>query len=116
MLCEQTVSDIRSCSNTCNTYYNKKFIVKCLASPVWDGRLGDFVGLFTTRRGEFLFAMNLHTTVAVDDMGKVMKEANERYDFVYRLNSISLLNSSGRNSFWHYFRNSSHQSNSRCSL
>ena len=84
-LCAQTASDIRSCSNTCDTYNHKKLVVKCLAGHVWETRLGSFVSTFAKRKEEFLFAMAVRTTIAVDDIGKTVKdienvarEANER--------------------------------------
>jgi len=85
-LCHQTAADIRSCSNTCDTYNRKRLVVKCLAGPVWEARLGTYVTLFTKRREEFLFAMSVRTTMGMEDVGKtvkdieaVQKEANERF-------------------------------------
>lgn len=84
-LCAQTASDIRSCSNTCDTYNRKRLVVKCLAGPAWDNRLGRFVELFVKRREEFLFAMSVRTTLAVEEVGRsvrdveaVAREGNER--------------------------------------
>jgi hypothetical protein len=86
-LCAQTATDIRSCSNACDAYKRKKLVVKCLAGPVWDGRLASYVESFTKRRQEFLFAMTIQTTIGVDELGRTVKdveavarEANERYD------------------------------------
>jgi hypothetical protein len=87
-LCHQTAADIRSCSNTCDTYNRKRLIIKCLAGPVWEARLGTYVALFTKRREEFLFAMSVRATLGMDDIGKTVKdieavqrEANERLEF-----------------------------------
>jgi hypothetical protein len=47
-------SDIVACSNACDTYLRKSLVVKVLAGPVWDQRLVAFVGIFNTRRKDFL--------------------------------------------------------------
>ena len=85
-LCEKTAKDIRDCSNTCDTYSRKKLIVKVLQGPVWDGKLTSFVGLFVSRKDEFMFALSIHTAIGVDtanrvlaDVEKSTREANERY-------------------------------------
>jgi hypothetical protein len=85
VLCEKTADDIRSCSNVCDTYSRKGLVVKCLMAPVWDIRLAEFVTLFTDRRKEFLFAMDLRTTRNVEEIRQRMsvmqdsvKKTNER--------------------------------------
>jgi hypothetical protein len=47
-------SDIVACSNACDAYLKKSLVVKVLAGPVWDQRLVTFVGIFDTRRKDFL--------------------------------------------------------------
>lgn len=37
-----------------------------LKGPIWESKLLDFVGRFTTRRSEFSFALTIHTSLAID--------------------------------------------------
>lgn len=62
-----TAEDIKSCANTCDTYSKKKLIVKILSGPLWEGKLLNFVGLFTQRKQDFMFALTVNTAVGVSD-------------------------------------------------
>ena len=91
-LCEVVAEDIKKCANACDTYLKwvhpifnslfpdsqgvrKKLLVKIFAGPVWEGKLLEFVGIFTKRREAFEFTLTIHTTIGVD-------EANLKLDVV----------------------------------
>ena len=80
-LCVKVAEDIKRCANTCDTYlksvfasftifpilivnFRKKILVKIFAGPMWEGRLLEFVEIFTNRRKEFEFALTIHTADA----------------------------------------------------
>lgn len=65
-LVERTVDDIRSCSNSCDTYLKKKLLPKVFLESIWNAKFLDFVKLFTTRRQEFEFELTIHTSHGVD--------------------------------------------------
>ena len=44
----------------------RKTFVKIFAGPIWEGRLLEFVDVFTMRRGQFESAMAIRTTIGVD--------------------------------------------------
>ena len=56
----------------------KKLLVKVFAGPIWEGRLVQFVGVFTKRREQFEFTMTIHTTVGVDTANFKLDIVNER--------------------------------------
>ena len=56
----------------------KKILVKIFAGPVWEGRLLEFVGVFTKRRKEFEFTLTIHTTIGVDVANLKLDIVNER--------------------------------------
>jgi hypothetical protein len=60
-----TAEDIKACSNVCDAYSKKKLIVKLISGPLWEGRLLDYVGLFTQRKEQFLFALSVNTAAGV---------------------------------------------------
>lgn len=70
-----TAEDIKACANTCEVYSKKKLVVKVLAGPVWEGKLLEYVGLFTQRKQEFMFALTVNTAVGVG-------EANTKLDTI----------------------------------
>lgn len=85
ILCKTVATDIRACSNACDTYSRTKIYVKILSGPLWDGKLTGFVATFTKRRNEFEFALSIHTAVTIDgvsqtlgDVAKTTQETNER--------------------------------------
>ena len=55
----------------------KKLLVKIFAGPIWEGRLVEFVGVFTKRRDEFKLALTIHTTVGVDTANLKLDIVNE---------------------------------------
>ena len=57
---------------------SKKLLVKIFAGPIWEGKLVEFVGVFTKRKDEFQLALTIHVTVGVD-------EANLQLDTVHEL-------------------------------
>ncbi|KAF9644577.1 hypothetical protein BDM02DRAFT_928516 [Thelephora ganbajun] len=77
-LCEAVAEDIKGCANACDTYLKKKILTKIFAGPIWEGRLLEFVGVFTKRRGEFEFALTIHTTVGVDAANLKLDAVNEQ--------------------------------------
>ena len=56
----------------------KKVLVKIFAGPIWEGRLVEFVGIFTKRREEFEFTLTIHTTIGVDAANLKLDTVNER--------------------------------------
>jgi hypothetical protein len=76
----------------------KKLLVKIFAGPIWEGRLVEFIGVFTKRREEFQFALAIHTTVGVyaanlklDTVNERTAELSQRYDaplYIFDLNTF----------------------------
>ena len=56
----------------------KKILVQVLASPVWEGRLVEFVATFANRRNEFESALSIHTAVGVDEANIELVTVGER--------------------------------------
>lgn len=56
----------------------KKILVQVLASPVWEGRLVEFVATFAKRRNEFEFALSTHTAVGFDGTNIELVAVDER--------------------------------------
>ena len=52
--------------------------MKIFAGPVWEGRLLEFVGVFTNRRKEFEFSLTIHTAVGVDEANLKLDAVDER--------------------------------------
>ena len=52
--------------------------MKIFAGPIWEGRLVEFVATFTKRRGEFEFALSIHTAVGVDEANLRLVIVDER--------------------------------------
>ncbi|KAJ6458650.1 hypothetical protein C8R47DRAFT_995099, partial [Mycena vitilis] len=82
---EGTAEDIKSCANACDTYTKKKLIVKVLKGPIWEGKLVKFVGIFTKRRGDFEFALSVHTALGVDAISNVTQEMNAKMDLMMKM-------------------------------
>jgi hypothetical protein len=103
-----TADDIKACANgrpfvqivysnllcvkACDTYSKKKLVVKVLKGPIWEGRLVKFVGAFTKRRGEFEFALSIHTALGVDaanralsTVDKTTQEMNAKMDMMMKM-------------------------------
>ncbi|KAF8208355.1 hypothetical protein K438DRAFT_1813864 [Mycena galopus ATCC 62051] len=91
-LVKKTAEDIKSCANACDTYSKKKLVVKVLKGPIWEGRLVKFVGIFTQRRGDFEFALSIHTALGVDaanraigSVDKTTQEMNAKMDMMLNM-------------------------------
>ncbi|KAJ6561494.1 hypothetical protein DFH09DRAFT_1160085 [Mycena vulgaris] len=87
-----TAEDIKACANACDTYTKKRLIVKVLKGPIWEGKLVKFVGIFTKRRGEFEFALTMHTALGVDAanraisaVDKTTQEMNAKMDLMMKM-------------------------------
>ncbi|KAI0759985.1 hypothetical protein BD413DRAFT_266792 [Trametes elegans] len=74
-LVKKTAQDIEECANACDAYARKRLLVKVFKASSWDGTLKDYVKLFTDRKGEFTFAVSVHTGLAVD-------RANDQLDML----------------------------------
>ncbi|KAJ7739936.1 hypothetical protein B0H16DRAFT_1568368 [Mycena metata] len=87
-----TAEDIKACANACDTYSKKKTVVKVLKGPIWEGKLVKFVGIFTKRRGDFEFAMSIHTALGVDAANRAISavdkttlEMNAKMDMMMKM-------------------------------
>ncbi|KAJ6588495.1 hypothetical protein B0H19DRAFT_978427 [Mycena capillaripes] len=87
-----TADDIKACANACDTYSKKKLVVKVLKGPIWEGKLVKFVGTFTKRRGEFEFALSIHTALGVDAANRAIgavdqttQEMNAKMDMMMKM-------------------------------
>ena len=67
-LSEQTARDLKDCANVCDTYAKKRLLVRVLKGQIWDAKLVEWIGKFTTRKAEFEFALSVHTARAVDSV------------------------------------------------
>ncbi|KAJ7068738.1 hypothetical protein C8F01DRAFT_978668 [Mycena amicta] len=72
-----TAEDIKGCANACDTYTKKRTLVKVLKSGVWAGKLTAFIGTFTKRRGEFEFALSIHTALGVDAANRAINAVDK---------------------------------------
>jgi len=61
-----------------DTGFRRKLLVKIFAGPIWEGRLLEFVKVFTGRREEFQLALAIHTTAGVDAANLKLDTANEQ--------------------------------------
>ncbi|KAF7294308.1 hypothetical protein HMN09_01159800 [Mycena chlorophos] len=89
---KNTAEDIKGCANACDTYTKKRTVVKVLKSGVWAGKLTGFVATFTKRRGEFEFALSIHTALGVDAanralsaVDKTTQEMNAKMDMMMKM-------------------------------
>ncbi|KAJ7887405.1 hypothetical protein B0H13DRAFT_1888811 [Mycena leptocephala] len=57
--------DIRDCSATCETYVEKKFVVRLFDGLRWEARLAVFSDAFAKRKAEFFLALSIHTAQGV---------------------------------------------------
>jgi hypothetical protein len=92
-LVKGTADDIKACANgrqfvvlkcttephlpACDTYSKKKLVVKVLKGPIWEGKLVKFVGIFDKRRGEFEFALSIHTALGVDAANRALSAVDK---------------------------------------
>ncbi|KAJ7783010.1 hypothetical protein B0H16DRAFT_1495047 [Mycena metata] len=87
-----TADDIKACANACDAYSKKKLVTKILKGPIWEGKLVAFAGTFTKRRGEFTFALSIHTALGVDaanqtlgSVDKTTQEMNLKMDMMMKM-------------------------------
>ncbi|KAI0766998.1 hypothetical protein C8Q74DRAFT_1369868 [Fomes fomentarius] len=74
-LIKETARDIKECANACDTYSKKRLLVKVLKSSSWDGKLKEYIQLFADRKHAFVFAVSIHTGMAID-------HANDQLDML----------------------------------
>ncbi|KAJ7177914.1 hypothetical protein C8R46DRAFT_1212646 [Mycena filopes] len=72
-----TADDIKSCGNCCDAWSKKRTLVKVIKGPFWEERLVKFVGIFTRRRSEFLFALSIHTALGVDAANRTLSTVDQ---------------------------------------
>ncbi|KAH9856043.1 hypothetical protein C2E23DRAFT_948603 [Lenzites betulinus] len=65
-LIKKTAEDIKACANACDAYARKRLLVKVFKAPSWDGTLKEYIQLFGDRKGEFSFAIAVHTGLGLD--------------------------------------------------
>lgn len=46
--------------------------MKVLKSPIWEGRLTDFVSIFEQHRASIVFALSVHTSLGVDTTNRIL--------------------------------------------
>lgn len=71
-LMQQIAADITECGNACDIYAKKNILVKVLKSPIWEGRLTNFVTIFEQHRASILFALSVHTSLGVDTANRTL--------------------------------------------
>ena len=62
-LVNQTAADIKKCANTCETYAKKRLLTKVFQSSNWDDTFKGFITLFAEHRKDFMFALQMHTSI-----------------------------------------------------
>ncbi|TBU25684.1 hypothetical protein BD311DRAFT_492317 [Dichomitus squalens] len=83
-LVEKTEQDIRKCANACNAYAKKNILSKVVHSSAWDGEFKGYIQGFTTRRGEFGFALSIYIGRAVNNVTDKLVSMEEKMDRVLR--------------------------------
>ncbi|KAJ7165011.1 hypothetical protein C8R46DRAFT_1277063 [Mycena filopes] len=91
-LARLTADDIKSCGNCCDAWSKKRTLVKVIKGPFWEERLVKFVGIFTRRRSDFLFALSIHTALGVDAANRTLstvdqttQEMNEKMEIMLKM-------------------------------
>ena len=74
----RTETDIQECANACDAYSKKRLISKVLKSGSWDDKFKEFIARFSTRRGEFEFALALHVGRAVTAANKTLASVEQK--------------------------------------
>ncbi|RDX49204.1 hypothetical protein OH76DRAFT_1351074 [Lentinus brumalis] len=77
---KQTAADIKECANACDTYMKKRLLVKVPKSGAWDETLKGYVQIFADRKTAFVFAMSIHTGMAVDNANDKLDQLMTRMD------------------------------------
>ncbi|OJT06672.1 hypothetical protein TRAPUB_2475 [Trametes pubescens] len=70
---ENAARDIKECANACDAYSRKRLLVKVFKAPSWNGTLKEYIQRFNDRKGEFNFAISIHTGIGIDN-------ANDKLD------------------------------------
>ncbi|KAI0629070.1 hypothetical protein C8Q77DRAFT_1161714 [Trametes polyzona] len=81
-LVQKTADDIKQCANACDAYARKRLLVKVLKAPSWDGTLKEYIQLFTQRKGEFAFAISIHTGLGIDKANDTLDALVAKMDVV----------------------------------
>ncbi|KAJ4481285.1 hypothetical protein J3R30DRAFT_3287521 [Lentinula aciculospora] len=89
-LCSRIAEDIWSCANLCDSYSKKRFLVKLLKSPIYEGRLAGFIETFVERRTELhtvvgmFTAHKIHSTFSLlEDNQDVLKAINDSIQVIF---------------------------------
>ena len=77
-LVDKTEQDIRKCANSCNAYAKKKTLSKVIHSSSWSDEFKGYIQGFTTRRGEFEFALSLYIGHAVNTANDKLVSIEEK--------------------------------------
>ena len=65
-LIEETVEDIKSCANMCDTYTKRTRISKVMHRASWNELFERYIQIFAGRRREFMLAMSMDIRHAVN--------------------------------------------------
>ncbi|KAH9910623.1 uncharacterized protein BXZ73DRAFT_57609 [Epithele typhae] len=78
-LSKQTAADIKACANLCDTFLKKRTLARVFKSPIWADRLAYWVDVFTERKGDFEFALAMHSATTVSDVKRQNYEMSTKY-------------------------------------
>ncbi|KAH9856040.1 hypothetical protein C2E23DRAFT_563914 [Lenzites betulinus] len=79
---EKTAVDIKECANACDTYSRKRLLVKVLKASGWDETLQEYIKRFSDRKGEFTFAISIHTGLGIDRVNDTLDVLLTKMDLV----------------------------------
>ena len=74
-----TAADIKECANACDTYINKRVLVKVFKGVVWNEKLGEYIQRFGQRKTDFNFQLSIHTGQGVDRANDKLDSLMSRY-------------------------------------
>ncbi|KAI0827868.1 hypothetical protein BC628DRAFT_1409435 [Trametes gibbosa] len=81
---KKTADDIKTCANACDAYARKRLLVKVFKAPSWDGTLQEYIQLFSDRKGEFCFAIAVHTGVGLDRANDTLDVLVTKVDLILK--------------------------------
>ncbi|PIL33838.1 hypothetical protein GSI_03544 [Ganoderma sinense ZZ0214-1] len=84
-LVDETAADIKECANTCDTYARKKLLTKVFQSSSWDDTFKGFITLFAQRRKDFTFALQMHTSMSVDEVNEKVREIDAKLSMLLEI-------------------------------
>ncbi|KAH9919769.1 uncharacterized protein BXZ73DRAFT_104877 [Epithele typhae] len=84
-LSNKTAENIKACANVCDTFLKKRPIVRVFKGPLWADRLGEFVEIFAQRKGDFEFALAMHTATGVTEIKRQNYEIGAKLETVVAL-------------------------------